>query len=327
MVGAAVVLAGTLTAGLATAQTAPTSAAAYPEREIKIFVGFTAGGSTDIVARMIGQELTSRWGRPVIVDNRPGAAGNIGIDMVAKAKPDGYTLAIGSVGPLAVNASLYKSMPYDNMKDLTPISLLVDVPNMLVINPAFAPINTLKEFTDYARANPKKVFYGSTGSGTMSHLAGEMLREGANIEMTHVPFKGATGVVDMLGGHGICCMFATIPSVVAYVKAGKLKALGVSTTRRSASSPDVPSIAEQGYPGFDGSSWFGMVGPAGMPREIVVKLQTEIASILAKPEIRDRLIGLGADPIASTPEQFAAHIKSETEKWGRLVKALDIKAD
>jgi tripartite-type tricarboxylate transporter receptor subunit TctC len=171
------------------------------------------------------------------------------------------------------------------------------------------------------------VFYGSTGSGTMAHLAGEMLQQRAGIQMTHVPFKGATGVTDMLGGQSVCCMFGTIPSVIQYVKAGRLKAFAVSSAKRSASSPDVPSVAELGFPGFDGSSWFGLVAPLGTPRDVVDKLHKEIVSILAKPEIREKLIALGADPIGNTPEEFAAHMKSETEKWGKLVKDLDIKAD
>jgi tripartite-type tricarboxylate transporter receptor subunit TctC len=301
--------------------------AAYPEREIKILVGFTAGGTTDVIARLVGQELSLRWGKPVIVDNRPGAAGNIAIDIVAKSKPDGYTLAIGSVGPLAVNATLYKSMPYDNLKDLTPITLIADVPTMLVVNPQMVPATNLKEFIDHAKAKPNTVFYGSTGSGTMAHLAGEMLQQRAGIQMTHVPFKGATGVTDMLGGQSVCCMFGTIPSVIQYVKAGRLKAFAVSSAKRSASSPDVPSVAELGFPGFDGSSWFGLVAPIGTPRDVVDRLRREIASILAKPDIREKLIALGADPIGNTPEEFAAHMKAETEKWGKLVKDLDIKAD
>jgi tripartite-type tricarboxylate transporter receptor subunit TctC len=309
------------------ASAAAQTAATYPEREIKILVGFTAGGTTDVIARLVGQELSVRWGRPVIIDNRPGAAGNIAIDMVAKGKPDGLTLAIGSVGPLAVNGSLYKDMPYDNLKDLTPITLIADVPVMLVVNPQAVPVNSLAEFVAFAKAKPGTIFYGSTGSGTMSHLAGEMLKQRTGIDITHVPFKGATGVTDMLGGQSICCMFATIPSVISYVKAGRLRAFAVSSAKRSASSPDVPTVAELGYPGFDGSSWFGLVGPPGLPRDIVIKLQTEIASILAKPEIREKLIALGADPIGNTPEQFAAHMKAETEKWGALVRALDIKAD
>jgi tripartite-type tricarboxylate transporter receptor subunit TctC len=315
---------GALAVQPANAQSAATG---YPEREIKILVGFTAGGTTDVIARLVGQELSTRWGRPVVIDNKPGAAGNIAIDVLAKSKPDGYTLAIGSVGPLAVNATLYKAMPYDNLKDLTPITLLADVPNMLVVNPAMVSATNLKEFVDYAKAKPGVVFYGSTGNGTMAHLAGEMLKQRASIEITHVPFKGATGVTDMLGGQSVCCMFATIPSVISYVKSGRLKAFGVSSAKRSASSPDVPSVAELGYPGFDGSSWFGLVAPIGIPREIVDKLQTEIASILAKPEIREKLIALGADPIGNTPEQFAAHMKSETEKWGKLVTDLKLSAD
>ncbi len=300
---------------------------AYPEREIKIVVGFTAGGTTDIIARIVGQELTVRWGKAVIIENRPGAGGNIGADIVAKAKPDGHTLLIGSVGPMAVNASLYKDIPYDNLKDLQPVTLIAHVPNMLVVNPAMNPAANLKDFIDGAKARPGSVFYGSTGSGTMSHLVGEMLKQMAAIDITHVPYKGATGVTDMLGGQAICCMFATIPSVIQHVRSGRLKALAVSSAKRSRSAPDVPTIAESGFAGFDGSSWFGMAAPAGTPRDVVLKLQKEVASIIGVPAIAEKLIQQGADPVGDTPEEFAAYIKSETEKWGRVVKAGNIMAE
>lgn len=303
------------------------SPSGYPTREIRVVIGFTAGGTTDIIARLVGQELTQRWGKQILIDNRPGAGGNIGADIVAKAKPDGYTLLVGSVGPLAVNASLYSKMPYDNLKDLTPITLIAHVPNMLVVNPQQVQATDLKSFIALAKEKPGALFYGSTGSGTMSHLAGEMLKQQAGIDITHVPFKGATGVTDMLGGQGICCMFATIPSVIAYVRAGRIRPIAVTSAKRSRSSPDVPSIAESGFPGFDGSSWFGFVGPAGLPRDIVLKLQTEVASIVAMPAISEKLISQGADPVGGTPEEFAAYMRSETEKWGKLVKAIKIKAD
>lgn len=306
---------------------APKAQTAYPEREIKIVVGFTAGGTTDIIARVVGQELTQRWGKAVIIENKPGAGGNIGTDIVAKAKPDGYTILIGSVGPLAVNRTLYKDIPYDNIKDLQPITLIAHVPTMLVVHPTKVPVTSLAEFVTYAKANPGSLFYGSTGSGTMSHLVGEMMKEQARIDITHVPYKGATGVTDLLGGQSIGFMFATIPSVIQHVRGGRLRALAVSSANRSRSAPDVPTIAESGFPGFEGSSWFGMVGPAGMPREIVTKLRNEVASIIAVPAIAERLIQQGADPVGDTPEEFAAYIRAETEKWGRVVKTGHIKAD
>ena len=299
----------------------------YPAREIKIVVGFTAGGTTDIIARIVGAELTARWGKAVIVENKPGAGGNIGTDVVAKAKPDGYTLLIGSVGPLAVNASLYQKMPYDNLKDLQPVTLIAHVPNMLVANPQMMPAANLKDFIAHAKAKPGTIFYGSTGSGTMSHLVGEMLKSQAGIEIIHVPYKGATGVTDMLGGQAICCMFATIPSVIQHVRSGRLKAIAVSSLQRSRSAPDVPTIAESGFPGFEGSSWFGMVGPAGLPREITLKLQKEVSSIIAMPAIAEKLIQQGADPVGDSPESFTAYMKSETEKWAKVVKAGNMKAD
>jgi tripartite-type tricarboxylate transporter receptor subunit TctC len=306
--------------GAAAAQTA------YPERDVRVLIGFTAGGTTDVIARIIGQELAERWGKAIIIDNRPGAGGNIATDMVAKAKPDGYTLMIGSVGPLAVNATLY-NLPYDNLKDLTPITLVAHTPNMLVVNAKETPTATLKEFIDSAKAKPGAIFYGSTGSGTMSHLVGEMLNQQAGIQLVHVPFKGATGVTDLLSGQSVGAMFATIPSVISHVRTGRLRAIAVTTLKRSASSPDVPAIAELGFPGFDGSSWFGVVGPAGLPRSIVDKWHAEIVRILQKPEVRERFVGMGADPVGNTPEEFAAYMRSETAKWGALVKANGIKAD
>ncbi len=307
--------------GMARAQSA------YPERDVRVLIGFTAGGTTDVIARIIGQELAERWGRAIVIDNRPGAGGNIATDMVAKAKPDGYTLMIGSVGPLAVNATLYKDLPYDNLKDLTPITLVAHTPNMLVVNAKESPTSTLKEFIDSAKAKPGSIFYGSTGSGTMSHLVGEMLNQQAGIQLVHVPYKGATGVTDLLSGQSIGAMFATIPSVIAHVRAGRLRAIAVTTLNRSQSSSDVPTIAELGFPGFDGSSWFGIVGPAGLPRAIVDKWQAEVARILQKPEVRERFVSMGADPVGGTPEEFAAYIRSETTKWGALVRANNIKAD
>lgn len=317
----AVILANAYFAVAANAQTA------YPERDIRVVVGFTAGGTTDVIARIIGQELAERWGKAIIIDNRPGAGGNIGADIVAKAKPDGYTLLIGSVGPLAVNASLYKDMPYDNLKDLTPITLIAHTPNMLVVNAKETPTATLKEFIDSAKAKPGALFYGSTGSGTMSHLVGEMLNKRAGIQLVHVPFKGATGVTDLLSGQSVGAMFATIPSVISHVRSGRLRAIAVTTLKRSASSPDVPTIAESGFPDFDGSSWFGVVGPAGLPREITQKWHAEIVRILAKPDIRERFVSMGADPVGNTPEEFGTYIRSETAKWGELVKSSGIKAD
>ncbi|HSS70509.1 MAG TPA: tripartite tricarboxylate transporter substrate binding protein [Casimicrobiaceae bacterium] len=293
----------------------------YPSRQITLVVGFTAGGSTDIVTRLIAEEMRKSWGQPVVVDNRPGAGGNIGAAMVAKARPDGYTLLVGSVGPLAINASLYASMPYDNLKDFTPISLIVHVPNMLVVNPAAMPVHSFAEFVALVKANPGKYFFASTGTGTSSHLSGELLKSMAGLEATHVPYKGAVALNDLLSGEQVHFMFATIPSVIEFVRAGRLRALAVTSKTRSAAVPEIPTVAESGFPEFEASSCFGLLGPAELPREIVLKLQSEVVRALKVPELRAKLVQQGADPVGSTPEEFSAYMRAETAKWAKVVKA------
>jgi tripartite-type tricarboxylate transporter receptor subunit TctC len=299
----------------------------YPSRPITIMIGFSAGGTTDIITRLISDELRKGLGQPIIIENRPGAGGNIGAELVAKAKPDGYTLLMGSVGPLAVNASLYKQMAYDNLKDLTPISLVAHVPNMLVVNPRTVPAQTFQEFVALVKANPTKYFYASTGSGTTSHLSGVLLNLQAGLDLTHVPYKGAVALNDVLSGESVQCMFATIPSAIQLVRGGKLRALAVTSLQRSGGLSSVPTIAESGYPDFDASSWFGLVGPAGLPREIALKIQGEIARILKEPALREKFIQQGADPVGNTPDEFGQYMKVETAKWAKIVKASGAKAD
>ena len=303
---------------LAAAQQAP--AAAYPNKPITIIVGFSAGGTTDIVARLAAEELRKSLGQNVIVENKVGAGGNIGADLVAKARPDGYTLLMGSVGPLAVNISLYKNLPFDNLKDFTPISQLVHVPNVLVVNPVSLPVTSLGEFTGRLKEQPGRYFYPSTGVGTSSHLSGELFNTMTGIKSTHVPYKGAVALTDLLAGDQVQYQFATIPSVIQYVRAGRLRAIAVTSLARSASMPDVPTVAESGYPEFEASSWFGVLGPRDLPRDIVDKLHAELVRIVRIPELRERLIQQGADPVGSTPEEFAAYIRAETQKWARVVK-------
>ena len=299
----------------------------WPTREVRIIIGFSAGGTTDIITRTLAPELTRLWGQAIVIENRTGAGGNIGGELVAKSKPDGYTLFMGSVGPLAVNASLYKLMPFDNLKDLAPISLVADVPNMLVFNPKAMAAANFREFMALVKGNPGKYFYGSTGSGTTSHLAGELLRAQAAIEITHVPYKGAVALNDVLAGESVHFMFATMPSAIQHVRAGKLRAVAVTSLKRSAGMPEVPTIAESGFPGFDASSWFGLVGPAGLPREVAAKIAADIARVLKQPEMRERFIAQGADPVGSTPEQFGEQMRVETAKWAHLVKASGARAD
>jgi tripartite-type tricarboxylate transporter receptor subunit TctC len=316
-------------AGAAFSLTAASASAqgTYPNKQITIIVGFSAGGTTDIVARLIAEELRKAWGQPVVIENKPGAGGNIGADLVAKAKPDGYTLLMASVGPMAINASLYAKMPYDNLKDFSPISLVVHVPNMLVVNPATVPAKTFGEFVALLKAKPGQYFFASTGTGTSAHLSGVLLNGMAGVQTTHVPYKGAVALNDLLAGDQVQFMFATIPSVIQFVRTGKLRALAVSTLTRSAAAPDVPTVAESGYPEFESSAWFGLFGPADMPRELVNRLYGEVARAVKTPEIREKLIQQGADPVGNTPEEFAAYMRVETAKWAKVVKSSGAKAD
>lgn len=300
---------------------------AWPVREVHIVIGFSAGGTTDIITRTLAPELTRLWGQPIVIENRAGAAGNIAAEHVAKSRPDGHTLFMGSVGPLAVNASLYKSMPFDNLKDLAAITQVADVPNMLVLTPKAMPVASFREFMALVKANPGKYFYGSTGSGTSSHLSGELLRSLTGVEITHVPYKGAVALNDVLAGESVHFMFATIPSAIQHVRAGKLRAIAVTSLKRSVGLPDVPTVAESGVPGFDASSWFGLTGPAGMPREVAIKISSDVARVLKVPEMRDRFVAQGADPVGSTPDEFAAYMRAETAKWARLVKTSGARAD
>ena len=309
------------------ASTLALAQADWPNRQITIVVGFSPGGSTDFVARIMADEFRKAWGQTVVVENKPGAGGNIGANMVAKAKPDGYTLLMGSVGPLAINATLYANMPYDNIKDFQPISQVVGAPNMLVVNPASLPAKDFPDFLRLLKASPNKYFYASTGIGTSAHLSGELLKSMTGVEVTHVPYKGAVALNDLLNGEQVHFMFATIPSVIQHVRSGRLRGIAVTTKTRSASSPELPTIAELGYPDFEASSWFGLLGPAGMPREVAMKIQAEVVRVLKIPEIREKLIQQGVDPVGSTPDEFAAYIRSETEKWAKVVRMAGAKAN
>jgi len=309
------------------ASTLALAQADWPNRQITIVVGFSPGGSTDFVARIMADEFRKAWGQTVVVENKPGAGGNIGANMVAKAKPDGYTLLMGSVGPLAINATLYANMPYDNIKDFQPVSQVVGAPNMLVVNPTSLPAKDFPDFLRLLKESPNKYFYASTGIGTSAHLSGELLKSMTGVDVTHVPYKGAVALNDLLNGEQVHFMFATIPSVIQHVRSGRLRGIAVTTKTRSASSPELPTIAELGYPDFEASSWFGLLGPAGMPREVAMKIQAEVVRVLKIPEIREKLIQQGVDPVGSTPDEFAAYIKSETEKWAKVVKMAGAKAN
>ena len=311
---------------VAIAIAAPTNAqTSYPNKPVRLVVPFPAGGTTDILARAAAQKLSEAWGQQVIVDNRPGAAGNIGAELVAKSAPDGYTLLMGTVGTHAINASLYSKMPYDHVKDFTPIVLVAGVPNVLVVNPQVA-VNSVPELIVYAKANPGKINFASSGSGTSIHLSGELFKSMTGVQMTHVPYKGsAPALTDLIGGQ-VQLMFDNLPSSLAFIKSGKLKALAVTSTTRAPALPDVPTIADT-VPGFEASSWFGILGPAGTPDDVVTKINGEINKWLASPDAKEKLAAQGANAAGGSPADFANHIRNETAKWAKVVKESGAKVD
>lgn len=301
-------------------------AADYPNKPIRIVVPFAAGGTTDFLARAIAQDLGTSMGTTVVVDNRPGAGGNIGSDLVAKSVPDGYTLLLGTVGTHAINASLYKKMPYDTVKDFAPISLVASVPNILAVHPS-VPAKSVKELIALAKAKPGVLAFASSGNGSSIHLSGELFKSMTDVDMVHVPYKGSgPALTDLVGGQ-VQLMFDNMPSSFPHVKAGRLRALAVTSPKRSPAAPDVPTIAEAGVPGYESVAWFGILAPAGTPPEIVKKLNTEIAKTLKSPEVMTRLASQGAEPVSNTPEQFAAYIKSEMTKWAKVVKTSGAQVD
>jgi tripartite-type tricarboxylate transporter receptor subunit TctC len=302
------------------------AAQAYPSKPIRLVVPFPAGSTPDIVGRALGQKLAEAWGQPVVAENKTGAGGNIGTADAAKSAPDGHTLVIGINGPVAVNKALYKSLPYDPEKDLQPISLLAVGAQMLAVHPS-VPASNLKEFVDYARKNPGKLSYGSVGAGSGSHLTMELLKSQAKIDLVHVPYRGfPPAVQDLLAGN-IHATFAIVPAVLPNVKAGKLKAIAVTSEKRSELAPDVPTVAEQGFPRFDATVWIGLLAPAGLPKDVFEKLAAETQRGMADPELRKRLGSLGFQVVGGTPDQFAEFIRSETKKWGDIVKLTGAKAE
>jgi tripartite-type tricarboxylate transporter receptor subunit TctC len=299
---------------------------AYPAKPVRIVVPFPAGGTTDILARAAAQKLSETWGQQAIVDNRPGAGGNIGAELVAKSAPDGYTLLMGTVGTHAINASLYPKMAYDHVKDFVPVILVAGVPNVLVVHPSL-PVNSVQELIAYAKANPGKLNFASSGSGTSIHLSGELFKVMTGVQMTHVPYKGsAPALTDLMGGQ-VQLMFDNLPSSLAFIKAGKLRALAVTSAQRSPALPDVPTVAESGVPGFEASSWFGLLAPAGTPRNVVMKINADTAKWLSSPDAKEKLAAQGAAAAGGTPEDFAKHIQAETAKWARVVKESGAKVE
>jgi tripartite-type tricarboxylate transporter receptor subunit TctC len=322
-----------LAAGLAATPAAQAQPAAWPSKPVRIVVPFAAGGTTDILARALAPELQRAFGQPFVVDNKPGAGGNSGAAEVAKSTPDGHTLLMGTVGTHAINPSLYPKMPYDHVKDFVPVSLVAAVPNVVVLNPAFAAryqIQTVADLARAAKANPGKFNMASSGNGTSIHLAGELFKSQTGSYMVHFPYRGSgPALIDLIGG-SMDLMFDNLPSALPQIKAGKLKALAVTSAQRSAAMPDLPTVAEAGgalLKGYEASSWFGLLAPAGTPVDIVNRLQQETAKALGSAALKERLLSQGAIPSGITSAEFARLIAAETTKWAAVVKASGAKVD
>jgi tripartite-type tricarboxylate transporter receptor subunit TctC len=298
----------------------------YPDRPIRLLVGFAAGGPADVMARLVGDKLGEAWGKPVIVENITGGAGNVAADRVAKAAPDGYTLMAAASATIVTNPSLYPKLGFDPVKDFAPITQAVYTPNLLAV-PADLPVNSVAQLVAYARAQPGKVTFGSAGVGTSQHLAGELFKTMAGIDITHVPYRGIAAVMpDLLAGR-ISMVFGNITAVLPLVRDGRLRALAVTSPRRWASVPDLPTMIEVGYKDFDSTAWFGLMAPAGTPQPIIDRIHQEAVRILARPDIRKRFDEIGMEAIGNTPAEFAAVIAAETPQWAKVIKDAGVKAE
>jgi tripartite-type tricarboxylate transporter receptor subunit TctC len=325
-------MAGFVTASIlcVTAFTVPTVLAqqAWPTKPVKIVVTFPPGGAPDTIARVLADKWGQTLGQTITVDNKPGAGGNIGADFVAKSGGDGHTLVLATVGTHAINPALYANMPYNHVKDFTPISFLASTPNLLVVNNA-VPAKNLKELIELARKSPANapLTFGSSGSGTSLHLSGELFNTLVGVKMQHIPYKGrAQAVPDLLGGR-ITMMFDNMPSALPLVKGGEVRAIGVTSLARSPAAPNIPTLAEQGLPAFEATSWFALLAGPGVPREVQLRINAETARVLAMPDVREKLGGLGLDIAPGTPEALAALIQTETVKWAKVVKESGAKLD
>ena len=299
---------------------------AYPSKPIRLIVPFAAGGGNDNVARLVGKRLSDSLGQQLVIDNRPGAGGVLGAELAAKAAPDGYTLFLGGVASHAVNPNLNDRLPYDPIRDFAPVVLLASAPLVLVVHPS-VPADSVKAFVALARSKPGQLNYASNGNGSSSHLAAVMFDSMTGVDMVHVPYKGLSpALADLLSGR-VQVMFSSVVAILPHIKAEKLRGLAVTGSRRLPSMPNLPTIAESGLPGYEASSWYGVLAPAGTPREIVARLNSELVKVLDQPEVRGSLLAEGAEPIGGTPEQFAAHIRSEKERLGKLIREAKIRLE
>ncbi|MBV7485755.1 tripartite tricarboxylate transporter substrate binding protein [Bordetella sp. BOR01] len=323
-------LAGICAAAALVAAPMAQAADAYPARQVTILVPFPAGGTTDIAARVVAAELGKTWKQPVVVENRAGAGGNVGTAEAARAEADGYTLLMGTVSTHAINQSVYAKLPYDPVGDFTPVTLVIPVPNILELNPAFVDKHNIRSVADliaYLKANPGKVNMASTGNGTSTHLSGELFQAMTGTRMTHVPYKGSSpALTDVMSGSADL-IFDNLPSSMGFLKAGKLRPLAVTSAERSPALPDVPTLAQAGVAGYDASSWFGLLAPDGTPPAVVDKVQRDVAKILQDPAVRERFAALGAVPSAMTPAQFKQFIAAEAAKWAKVVEQSGARVD
>jgi len=312
-------------ASLIAGNAAAADTAQFPVKPIRIVVPFGAGSNTDVLARTVAVRMTEHWNQQVVVDNRPGAGGNIGTDLVAKAPPDGYTIVLGAASVLAINQSLYSQMSYDSNTAFAPITNMVKTTNVLIVAPSL-PVKSVQELITYGKANPGKLTYASAGAGGTIHLSGELFKSMTGITMEHIAYKSSPlAHIDMIAGQ-VHVMFDAMPTALPQIKAGRLRAVAVTTAKRSPQMPELPTVGET-VPGFEATGWFGYAAPARTPKEVVAALNKEIVRILALPDVRERLIAQGAEPVGDTPEQFAQYIKSEAAKWGKVIKTLNLKIE
>jgi tripartite-type tricarboxylate transporter receptor subunit TctC len=305
--------------------TAATALAAYPDKPIKIIVGFTPGGTADSVARILSVAMGARLGQTMVVENRAGANGNLATEFVQRSAPDGYTIFFTSIGH-AVNPSLYKDAKYDPVKDFSPIGQVLSAPNVLVV-PGNSPFNTVKELTAYAKAHPGKLDVASSGSGTSVHLSAELYKQIVGVHLVHIPYRGTGSLLpDLLSGV-VAMSFPNLPSALPHIQSGKLKALGVTTAKRSDAAPQIPTLAEAGVPGYDMSTWYGLIGPANMPADVVNQLNQTLRQVLQDPQVRSKLVSQGVDPVTGTPQEFGSFIQRETKSWATLLKKIKVEVN
>lgn len=302
------------------------AAQAYPARPVRLIVPAPPGSAPDFLSRLISPKLTDMWGQPIVIDNVVGAGGNIGTDRVAKAAADGYTLLFNTIGPISVNVSMYKELPYDPQKDLAPITLVAKVPNILVVHPS-VPVRNVRELIAYGKANPGKLRYASPGSGTSPHLAAELLNTSTGLKMLHVPYKSSAQMTtDLLGGQ-VEVMFHNAPVVLPHIKAGTARGLGVTSSNRQSSAPDIPTVAEAGVPGFEVTAWFGFMAPGNTSAAVINKVHADVVKALAIPDVRERMLPQAAEPVGNTPQEYAAFITAEIAKWAKVVKESGAKVE